>query len=162
MKWFQNVSTRSKLFLGFGIVVAMLVVISVISKTGLSSIEGSQKIIFEKEFVNSTDLLRLKAKYDEIRMALLSMMSAPDQGVKERWHQNIKTNAEEIAVLMEIGIREIRPALTATCQSLGRNRMRESIQDGISLLMLVRTLATWMTMQNGRRRKHGCAQRTRR
>ena len=100
MKWFQNVSTRSKLFLGFGIVVAMLVVISVISKTGLSSIEGSQKIIFEKEFVNSTDLLRLKAKYDEIRMALLSMMSAPDQGVKERWHQNIKTNAEEIAVLM--------------------------------------------------------------
>lgn len=100
MKWFQNVSTRSKLFLGFGIVIAMVVVISVVSKTGLSSIEGSQKIIFEKEFANSTDLLRLKAEYDEIRMALLSMMSAPDQGAKERWHQNIKARAEEIAVLM--------------------------------------------------------------
>src|SRR3990167_10673262 len=100
MKWFQNVSTRSKLFLGFGTVIAMLVVISVVSKTGLSSIEGSQKIIFEKEFANSTNLLRLKAEYDEIRMALLSMMSAPDQDVEERWHQNIKTNAEEIAVLM--------------------------------------------------------------
>lgn len=100
MKWFQNVSTRSKLFLGFGIVIAMVVVISVVSKTGLSSIEGSQKIIFEKEFANSTDLLRLKAEYDEVRMALLSMMSAPDQGAKERWHQNIKANGEEIAVLM--------------------------------------------------------------
>ncbi len=67
MKWFQNVSTRSKLFLGFGIVVAMLVVISVISKTGLSSIEGSQKIIFEKEFANSMlEIMELLHYWDKI------------------------------------------------------------------------------------------------
>src|SRR4030067_1981110 len=97
MKWFKNLSTRMKLFLGFGIIIALLIAVTVIAKRGISSVEKSQKDIVTMEYANTRDILALKANESDVRMALLMMMSASDRAGKELWHQRVKENAEEIS-----------------------------------------------------------------
>lgn len=101
MKWFTNLSTRAKLFLGFGAVIALLIVVAVTGKIGISTIEKNENEMFRMEFANTEDLMALRASENDIRMALLSMMSVPDRESKDLWHQRIKENAEEIGRLMQ-------------------------------------------------------------
>ena len=101
MKWFKNLSTRMKLFLGFGIIIALLIAVTVIAKRGISSVEKSQKDIVTMEYANTRDILALKANESDVRMALLMMMSASDRAGKELWHQRVKENAEEISRSMQ-------------------------------------------------------------
>jgi len=101
MKWFKNLSTRMKLFFGFGIIIAMLIGVTVIAKNGITIIEQIQKDIVTMEYANTRDLLAFKASENETRMALLMMMSASDRAGKELWHQRVRENAEEISKLMQ-------------------------------------------------------------
>src|SRR3990172_11337339 len=101
MKWFKDLSTRMKLFLGFGMVITLLIAVSVTAKRGRSALEKSQKDIVTMEFANTSDLLALKASENEIRLALLTMMSASDKIGKEFWHQKIREKAEEVSNLMQ-------------------------------------------------------------
>lgn len=97
MNWFKNLSTRMKLFLGFGMVITLLLAVIVTAKRGISALEKSQKDIVTMEYANTSDLLALKASENEIRLALLMMMSDSDRAGKELWHQRVKENAEEIS-----------------------------------------------------------------
>src|SRR4030066_528071 len=101
MKWFKDLSTRMKLFLGFGMVITLLIAVIVTAKRGISALEKSQKDIVTMEFANTTDILALKASENEIRLALLMMMSDSDRTGKELWHQRVKENAEEISKSMQ-------------------------------------------------------------
>src|SRR4030066_943841 len=101
MKWFKNLSTRTKLFFGFGIIIALLIAVTVIAKRGISSVEKSQKDIVTMEYANTRDILALKANESDVRMALLMMMAASDRAGKELWHQRVKENAEEISRSMQ-------------------------------------------------------------
>lgn len=96
MKWFVDLSTRSKLIIGFGVLIAFMMVVISVAVWGLSVIQKSQKQIFAEEFANTADLTLLKAKQSDIRMALLTMISVPDLASKEHWHQYIKKTADEI------------------------------------------------------------------
>lgn len=97
MKWFTNLSTRAKLFLGFGAVIALLIVVAVTGKTGISMIERNEKEMFKTEFANTEDLMALKADEVDIRRALLMMMVVSERSDKERWHQAVRSTAEDIA-----------------------------------------------------------------
>lgn len=101
MKWFKNLSTRVKLFLGFGIIIALLIAVIVIAKNGITIIEQTEEGIFTSEFANTKDFLVLKANESDVRLALLMMMSASDKAGKDMWNQRIKENAEEISKLMQ-------------------------------------------------------------
>src|SRR4030067_1905906 len=97
MKWFKDLSTRMKLFLGFGMVIALLIAVIVTAKRGISALEKSQKDIVTMEYANHSDIVALNANESGVRMALLMMMSASDRAGKELWHQRVKENAEEIS-----------------------------------------------------------------
>lgn len=101
MNWFINLSTRAKLFIGYGIVVALLIVVMVTANRGITEIERSQKHIFTSEFANVEDLLELRVAEGDVRTALLMMMSAQERSGKELFHQNIKESAEQIAKLQQ-------------------------------------------------------------
>lgn len=101
MNWFINLSTRAKLFIGYGIVVALLIVVMVTANRGITEIERSQKHIFTSEFANVEDLLELRIAEGDVRTALLMMMSAQERSGKELFHQNIKESAEQIAKLQQ-------------------------------------------------------------
>lgn len=96
MKWFVDLSTRSKLIIGFGILIALMMIVIFVANRGIAVIQKSQKQIFTEEFANSADLTLLKARQSDIRMALLTMMSMPDRASKEYWHQYIRKTTDEI------------------------------------------------------------------
>lgn len=48
MKWFVDLPTRSKLFLGFGLMILFLVVVIVTAYSGIMAIQISQKSLYEK------------------------------------------------------------------------------------------------------------------
>ena len=101
MKWFKNLSTRTKLFLGIGIIIALLIAVTIIAKRGITLTQQSQKDSFTSEFSNTRDLLALKANEGDVRLALIMMMSDSDRAGKELWHQRVKENAEEISKAMQ-------------------------------------------------------------
>ena len=96
MKWFINLSTRAKLFVGFGVVIAFLVVVIYTAEKGISTIEKLQRDIFFTEFADSSDLLMLRAKESDVRLALLMMMNAADRTGKEQYHQSVKNHSGDI------------------------------------------------------------------
>lgn len=96
MKWLTNLSTRTKLIFGFGVVIGLLIAVIVTARTGISTIERSQQKLFSSEYANTVDLLTLKANVDEVRTALLTMMSMSDKEAKELWHQSVKESTDQI------------------------------------------------------------------
>lgn len=96
MKWFINLSTRAKLFVGFGVVIAFLVVVIYTAEKGISTIEELQKDIFFTEVANSNDLIMLRTKESDVRLALIMMINAADRTGKEQYHQAVKNLAGDI------------------------------------------------------------------
>lgn len=96
MNWLTNLSTRTKLIFGFGVVIGLLIAVIVTARTGISTIERSQQKLFSSEYANTVDLLTLKANVDEVRTALLTMMSMSDKEAKESWHHSVKESTDQI------------------------------------------------------------------
>lgn len=101
MKWFEDLPTRFKFFISFGIIIAFFIGVILIARGTISEIETSQKHIFDKDFANAADLLLLRANEDEVRLSLLMMMSSSGRGDKDKWRQEVNARAEEIGRTMQ-------------------------------------------------------------
>ena len=97
MKWFLDLATRGKLFVGFGLMLAFLAIVIVTAYLGISAIQVSQKNLYQRDFANAVDLLKLRTDQNGIRAALLSMLLATERSDQEPWHQEIKERKAEIA-----------------------------------------------------------------
>ena len=97
MKWFLDLKTRGKLFVGFGLMLAFLAIVIVIAYLDITAIQASQKRLYQKEFANAVDLLNLRSDENGIRAALFSMMAATKRPDQDSWHQDIKQRDMEIA-----------------------------------------------------------------
>ena len=71
MKWFLNLTTRNKLFLGFGLITALLAVVIQVAYLGIAAIQESQKNLYEEDFANERDLLSLRVNYNGMRVLML-------------------------------------------------------------------------------------------
>ncbi|MCI0530116.1 MAG: methyl-accepting chemotaxis protein, partial [Nitrospira sp.] len=96
MKWFLNLSTRAKLFLGFGLMIVFLIIIIVTAYISIVAIQESQKILFEKDFIIATDLLELKSNQNRQHSQILEMTLRTSKSDQESIEQNIKASAKEI------------------------------------------------------------------
>ena len=99
MKWFLNLSTRAKLFLGFGLMVLLLVVMVTTAYDGIGTIRASQQRLYEVDFADAVDLSLLRANSNGARMETLEMMLTPrpsEQGALQREIQNRKKTNDEI------------------------------------------------------------------
>jgi len=101
MKWFMNIPTRTKFLFGYGIVIALLILVIVIANRGISNVKYSLDDISSIELPNSTDVLKLKSAQDEVRVALLTMMAISERSGKERWHQLIRDSSSEADKIMQ-------------------------------------------------------------
>jgi methyl-accepting chemotaxis protein len=130
MKWFLDLTTRSKLFLGFGMMVAFLAIVMATAYLGIAGIRASQKNLYQEDFANAVDLLDLRSDENGIRAALLSMMSVTKRSDQEIWHQEIKERTKDIGEatqrLLERNRNDSR--LSARIEEL--NTLREAIAQG--------------------------------
>jgi methyl-accepting chemotaxis protein len=124
MKWFLDLSTRNKLFVGIGLMIALLATVIITAYLSVSSIQASQKKLYQEEFANAVDLLNMRTDENGVRAALLSMMTAPTRPERETWHQDIKQRSKEI--------------IDATRQLLERNRNDPRVMDRLEELKAVR------------------------
>ncbi len=96
MQWFLNLSTRAKLFLGFGVMVILLAAVVMTAYTGITAIQVSQKRLYQQDFANAVDLKDIRANQHGVGAALLSMMLLTKRSDQEVWHQEIKDRTKEI------------------------------------------------------------------
>jgi methyl-accepting chemotaxis protein len=96
MNWFLNLQTRTKLFLGFGLIIALLAAITLTAYQGLSAVTASQKILFERDFALATDLLKLGADLNLQRASMLEMMNTTNQADQSALERGVNQRADEI------------------------------------------------------------------
>ncbi|MBI1983853.1 MAG: MCP four helix bundle domain-containing protein, partial [Acidobacteria bacterium] len=99
MKWFLNLSTRAKLFLGFGLMIVLLGAVLWTAYTGIAAIKVSQQRLYEVDFADAVDLSLLRANSNGARMETLEMMLTSRRSEQEALHrdiQNRKSTSDEI------------------------------------------------------------------
>ncbi len=96
MSWFLNLATRTKLLLGFGLMIAFLAAIIATAYTNIRTIQESQRRLYEKDFGNAIDLMALRSNENGVRAGLLKMMSVPKRSDQEIAHRDVEERAREI------------------------------------------------------------------
>ena len=95
MTWFLDLKTRNKLLLGFGLMIAFLASVIMTAYWGVTSIQASQRSLYQMEFNNAVDLLNLRTNENGIRAALLNMMAVKSDQERKTWHQDIEQRGKE-------------------------------------------------------------------
>lgn len=145
MNWFQDLSTRAKLILGFGVVILLLIIVIITAIRNISVMQGSQRQIVRSDYSNSVDILMLENRGDEVRVALLTMMGSVSRADKELWHQVIKQSTIEFDEILDRLLERNRdnPAILARLDELGKinSAFRETRDSQIIPLILEGKLA---------------------
>jgi len=71
MKWFLNISTRSKLFLGFGVMIFFVGGAIAMGYFAIAELQASQQALYQKGFANLRDLKNLRALQNQVRAEML-------------------------------------------------------------------------------------------
>ena len=99
MNWLLNFSTRTKLVLGFGSILAMMLLAVMSGYQGIAALQESQQRIYSEEFADTVDLSMLQVRYNAVRADLLTMMLMGRPAEQEAMHQNIKQRTNDIEAL---------------------------------------------------------------
>jgi methyl-accepting chemotaxis protein len=120
MKWFINLAMRTKLFLGFGLMVVLLALVTAVAYRGITTIRENQKQLFEEDFARVIDIMDVQFNQTKIRLnatteLLVTQRSAQESSLKDS-DDRIKTvnglmqdllereknNAERLAKIKEL------------------------------------------------------------
>src|SRR5208337_473764 len=105
MKWFLDLSTRTKLFLGFGMMAAVLVLVATMASNVISSISKSNEVLFNDDFLVVRDLISARSDINRIRAAITMILIMDTEEAKEKWCDQVKdadkTLDEEISLVRE-------------------------------------------------------------
>src|SRR5262245_15098283 len=96
MKWLFNISTRSKLIIGFGLLIILSVASIMAAYARIKALEQSQKKLFEVDFANSEDLFLIQVHENGVRAAVLHMLLLKKRADQEVWHQDIEKRSKHI------------------------------------------------------------------
>ena len=101
MKWFLDLTTRGKLFAGFGVMIVLLAGVIQTAYVRITAINELQIELFETEFANAVDLMALRAVQNGERAALLHMMMTAERADLDAWHQDVEKRAKEGRELLQ-------------------------------------------------------------
>jgi methyl-accepting chemotaxis protein len=103
MSWFNNLTTRIKLFVGFGLVIILLGVVIGIAYLGITGISDSEQKLFEKDFAIVTNLLELRADINRQRADVEQMLLTDNRLEQQRIEKDIKDRSSEgLASMQEL------------------------------------------------------------
>ncbi|WP_310452205.1 methyl-accepting chemotaxis protein [Sulfuritalea sp.] len=94
MNWLLNLSTRGKLFAGFGLMLAFLVVVIVTAYASIAAIQEAQKALYEEDFVDVSDIQEVLTNLDENRAGLLSMLLLTQRPEQEAVHRAMRERSK--------------------------------------------------------------------
>jgi len=107
MKWFLDLTTRAKLFLGFGLMVVLLVAVTITAYTGIAALQQAQQRIYGEAFANAIDLLAIRTNLNGARSSLLMMILVTASSDQEFWQRDVEERSRQInEVLRELNGRQ--------------------------------------------------------
>ena len=89
MNWFLNLSTRAKLFLGFGSMLCFLVIVIVLAYYNLNELNVSQKLLYDRDMMIVENLLELRADQNRARGLMLEMIMTTNRSEQEKLKNQI-------------------------------------------------------------------------
>lgn len=102
MKWFLNLSTRSKLFLGFGV---MIIFVGTVIATGYFAISGlqvSQQALYQKDFANLRDMTNLRSFQSQMRAEMLEAQIINTPSERKRLLKDAAEYSRQIEEIMAV------------------------------------------------------------
>src|SRR5687767_12724680 len=101
MRWFENLSTRSKHLIAFGVMVALLLVTIATAYTALVSIRDSQRLLVEKYFPAAVNAVELRADWNRQRHQMLELMLSTNRAEIEASARAIRARAKDIDAMVQ-------------------------------------------------------------
>ena len=101
MKYFTNLSTRSKLLFSFGIIWIMFLVVIVIAYNGLRNITQSEKKLSEVNFQIALELRELRSHQNFNRAAILDMILTSSKSEQLALQEIINERGQAIDIIIE-------------------------------------------------------------
>ena len=95
MKWFLNLPTQSKLFMGFGLIVVLLIASMLTASLILSEIQASQKALFGHDFTLVTDLMQLRTDLNRQQADIQQMMLTTNRVEQEATEKDLRNRDQE-------------------------------------------------------------------
>jgi methyl-accepting chemotaxis protein len=100
--WFLDIKTKSKLLLGFGVLLILLIIVIGTACLSISSLRQSQQVLFDQGFTTSVSLESLMADLNDIRAQLPVMMLAKSQTEMANASQQIDADNQDMAALLPV------------------------------------------------------------
>jgi methyl-accepting chemotaxis protein len=96
MRWFLDLSTRAKLFAGFGLVVILLVVVVAAAHNGITAIQTSQKNLYEQELIDALNIKDVRSNQNAQRANIATMMLFTGKADLEELQNDTRKRSREV------------------------------------------------------------------
>ncbi len=101
MKWLLDLTTRAKLFLGFGLIIIFLAAVIATAYTGITAMRESQKALYAQDFTNAIDLKDVRSNQNAIRADVLTLLLATDSSQRDLLQKDIADREKENDATMQ-------------------------------------------------------------
>ncbi|MDH4161585.1 MAG: methyl-accepting chemotaxis protein [Nitrospirota bacterium] len=95
MKWFLNISTRNKLFAGFTLMIAFIMIIMAVAYKAFTVIHETQEVMINLEFPVTLQLAKLRSMLNREREFMSRMVLSGKDADRKQWHDDIKQAGRE-------------------------------------------------------------------
>ncbi len=102
MKWILNLTTRNKLFLGFGIMIVFVGTVIVTGYFAIRGLQASQSTLYRKNLADVRDLTNLRALQSEVRAEMLEAQLINTASDRERLLKDAAVRSGQIGQIMVI------------------------------------------------------------
>jgi methyl-accepting chemotaxis protein len=96
LTWFLNLTTRTKLLFGFGLITMLLIISISMAYRIISAIQQSQAVLVEKDFTLVVDLLEIRAFENRLRAKFLEMSLKTERSDQEALEHEIRTYSAKV------------------------------------------------------------------
>ena len=101
MKYFENISIRTKLFFSFGLIWFLLLAIIFMAYLGISRITASENHLANSHFIPSSMLIQLQSHQNHSRADILEMMLTRDEENKQALEKDLRKRAIVVDEIIE-------------------------------------------------------------
>lgn len=101
MNIFLNLTTRTKFFLGFGLILLLLLAVIATAYRGVTAMQISQERLYDRDFADAINLMELRTNINGMRASLLNMMIESRRPEQEKWHNDVKQRSQDIDRLFQ-------------------------------------------------------------
>jgi nitrogen fixation/metabolism regulation signal transduction histidine kinase len=96
MKWFVNISTKGKLFVGFGVMIVLIMIVSITANMSMAGLHNNLVKLFEVEVPLSLEIVKSRNAMSMERMILSRMIETEKKSELDALYGDLKENDKEI------------------------------------------------------------------